>query len=170
MCVYKWWWWFSHQVMSNSCDPMDCSLPVSSVCGISQARILKWVAISFSRGSSPSRNQTQVSCIAGRFFTEWVTREAVYTHTNTTLLYTQHCKLTMRKWSEVVQSCPTLRYPMDWSLQGSSVHGIFQARVLEWVAISFSRGSSRAREWTQVSRIAGRCSTIWAIREAPKMV
>ena len=44
--------------------------------------------------------------------------------------------------SKVVQSCPTLCSPMDCSLPGSSVHGIFQARVLEWVAISFSRGSS----------------------------
>ena len=43
--------------------------------------------------------------------------------------------------SEVAQLCPTLRDPMDCSLPGSSVHGIFQARVLEWVAISFSRGS-----------------------------
>ena len=40
--------------------------------------------------------------------------------------------------SEVAQSCPTLRNPMDYSLPGSSVHGIFQARVLEWVAIAFS--------------------------------
>ena len=48
--------------------------------------------------------------------------------------------------SEVAQSCPTLRDPMDYSQLGSSVHGIFQARVLEWVAISFSRGSSRPRD------------------------
>ena len=60
------------------------------------------------------------------------------------------------KWSEVAQSCPTLCNPMDYSLQGSSVHGIFQARVLEWVAISSSRGSSRPRDWTWVSRIAGK--------------
>ena len=50
------------------CDPMDCSLPASSVHGILQARILEWVAISFSRGSQ-SRDPTQVSHIAGRFFT-----------------------------------------------------------------------------------------------------
>ena len=50
------------------CDPMDCSLPGSSVHGISQARILEWVAISFSRGFSWSRDQTQVPCTAGRFF------------------------------------------------------------------------------------------------------
>ena len=52
------------------CDPMDCSLPGSSVHGFLQARILEWVAIPFSRESSQSRNQTQVSCTAGRFFTE----------------------------------------------------------------------------------------------------
>ena len=50
-------------------DPVDCSLPGSSVHGISQARILEWVAISFSRGSSPLRDRTCVSCIAGGFFT-----------------------------------------------------------------------------------------------------
>ena len=61
------------------------------------------------------------------------------------------------------QSCPTLYDPTDCKLQGSSVHWIFQAKVLEWVAISFSRGSSRARDRTQVARIAGRCFTIWAI-------
>ena len=44
----RWWWWFSHPVVSNSCDPMDCSFPGSSVQGILQARILEWVAISFS--------------------------------------------------------------------------------------------------------------------------
>ena len=54
---------------------------------------------------------------------------------------------------------------MDCSLPGSSVHGIFQARILEWVAISFSRRSSRPRDWTWVSRIAGRHFTIWATRE-----
>ena len=58
------------------CDPMDCSLPGSSVHTIFQARILEWVAISFSRGSSWSRDLTQVFCIAGRLFTVWATREA----------------------------------------------------------------------------------------------
>ena len=57
------------------CDPMDCSLPGSSVHGISQARILEWVAIPFPRGSSWSRDWTWVSCIAGRFFTIWATRK-----------------------------------------------------------------------------------------------
>ena len=55
---------------------------------------------------------------------------------------------------------------MDYNLPGSSVHGIFQARVLEWGAISISRGSSWPRDQTQVSHIAGRRFTVWATREA----
>ena len=65
-------------VMSNSCNPMGCILPGSPVHGILQARILEWVAISFSRGSSQPRDQTQVSCIASRFFTIWATREYLF--------------------------------------------------------------------------------------------
>ena len=65
--------------MSDSCDPMDCSLPGSSIQGILQARILEWVDISYSRGSSRSRNQTPISCVAGRFFTNWAMREALCT-------------------------------------------------------------------------------------------
>ena len=53
--------------------------------------------------------------------------------------------------SEVAQSCPTLCNPVDCSLPGSSIHGIFQARVLEWGAISFSRGSSWPGDWTWVT-------------------
>ena len=68
--------------------------------------------------------------------------------------------------SKVAQSCPTLCDPMDCSLSGSSIHGIFQARVLEWIAISFSRGSSWPRTRTRVSHIAGRRFTLWATREA----
>ena len=62
----------------------------------------------------------------------------------------------------VAQSCPTLCDPMDCSLPGSSVHGIFQAIVLEWIAISFSSGSSRPRGRTRVSHIVDRRFTIWA--------
>ena len=57
---------------------------------------------------------------------------------------------------------------MDCSLPGSSVYGILQATILEWVAISSSRGSSRPRDWTSVSCIAGRLLYHWATREAPK--
>ena len=60
------------------CDPMIlCSPPGFSVRGILQERILEWVAISFSRVPSQHRDQTQVSCIAGRFFTIWATRECI---------------------------------------------------------------------------------------------
>ena len=57
---------------------------------------------------------------------------------------------------------------MGCSLPGSSIHGIFHARILEWVATSFSRRSSQPRDWTWVSCIVGRCFTIWATREVTK--
>ena len=66
----------------------------------------------------------------------------------------------------VAQLCPTICNPMDCSPQLCSVHEIFQARVLERVAISFSRRSSWPRDWTGVSCIAGRHFTLWATREA----
>ena len=62
---------------------------------------------------------------------------------------------------KVAQSCPTLCDPVDYT-----VHGILQARILDWVAISFSRGFSPPRDWTQVSHIAGRFFTSWATSEA----
>ena len=77
--------------------------------------------------------------------------------------FTNHLKT---EWSEVTQSCLTLCDPMDCSLPGSLVHGIFQARGLEWVAISFSRGSSWPWDRSRFSRIAGRRFTIWATRES----
>ena len=72
----------------------------------------------------------------------------------------------MKSESEATQSCPALFEPMNCSLRGSSIPGIFQARVLEWLATSFSRGSPQPRDWTQVSHIAGRHFTVWATKEA----
>ena len=72
--------------------------------------------------------------------------------------------MTSIKWSEVAQSCLTLYDPVDCNPPGSSVHGILQARILEWAAISFFRGSSRPRDRTWVSGIAGRCFIPWATR------
>ena len=67
----------------------------------------------------------------------------------------------------VAQSCPTLGYSMDYvACQAPLSMGILQARILEWVAMPSSMGSSQPRDWTQVSRIAGRFFTIWATREA----
>ena len=67
----------------------------------------------------------------------------------------------------VAQLCPTLCDPMGYSSPGSSVHEILQARILEWVVISSSRGTTRPRDWTQVSCITGRFFTIWATRGRP---
>ena len=66
----------------------------------------------------------------------------------------------------VTQSCPILCNPMDCSPLGASVHGISQTRMLEWIDMSFSRGSSRPRDRTWVSCISGRFFTVWATREA----
>ena len=87
----------------------------------------------------------------GRFFTSWATKA-------------------LKRESKVKRSRSVMSNslrPMDCSLSGSSIHGIFQARVLEWIAISFSRGSSRPRNGTRDSRIAGGRFTVWATREAP---
>ena len=65
----------------------------------------------------------------------------------------------------ITQSCPTLWDPMNCSQQGSSVHGILQARILKWVAVPSSRGSSWSGDWTWVSCIADGFFTIWATRE-----
>ena len=62
-------------------------------------------------------------------------------------------------WVLDAQLCPTLCNPMDWSPPGSSVHGILQGRILEWVAISFSRGSPQPKDRTQVFCTAGRFFT-----------
>ena len=74
-----------------------------------------------------------------------------------------------KTWKKVIvnQSCPTLYNSMDCSLPGSSVHEISQARILEWFAISFSRGSSLPRDWTHVSCIGRQILYHWAIKEAP---
>ena len=67
----------SHSVISDSWDPMDYNTPGSSVHGILQARVLKWVVISYFRGSSQPRDWTHVVYTAGRFFIIWATREAL---------------------------------------------------------------------------------------------
>ena len=87
-------------------------------------------------------------CISSYIYSEWTA-----------------CQPKSESESLVAQSCLTLCNPMDCSLPGSSFRGIFQAIVLEWVAISFSRGSSWPRNRTQVSHIVGRRFTIWATRE-----
>ena len=74
--IFPWYVCVSRSVVSDSLWSHDCSWPGFFVHGILQTRILEWVVISFTRGSSQPRDRTQVSCIAGRFFTSWATREA----------------------------------------------------------------------------------------------
>ena len=128
------------------CNPMDCSPPGTSLHGILQARILDWIAIPFSRASSQSRDGTQVSYTAGRFFTI----RALGKHSNHTRGWTQKSSsvLPTKGWylpstaaaaaAKSLQSCLTVCNPVDCSPPGSSIHGIFQARVPEWVALAFS--------------------------------
>ena len=72
----------------------------------------------------------------------------------------------VKSQSEVAQSFPTPRDPLDCSPPDSSVHGILQARILEWVAIPFLRQLCQPRDWTWVFCIAGRFFTVWATRDA----
>ena len=101
-------------------NPMDCSPPGSSVHGILQTRILEWVAIPFPGGSSQPRDQTHVSCASALAA---ATAKSLQLHL-------------------------TLCNPMDCSPPGSFVHGLLQARILEWFALSCSRGSSKPRNRT----------------------
>ena len=95
----------------------------------------------------------------------WVTN--AFTFTSHCLLYTRHYFRSAFKVKVLVtQSCLTLCDPMNCNLPGSSVLEISQARIQEWVAIPFSRGCFRSRNWTQVSRTAGRFLTTWTNNEA----
>ena len=131
------------------CYSMDYSLPGSSVHRILQARILQWVAIPFSRGFSQPRDWTWVSCLAGRFFLIWATREVLYCLMR--MLLTQLCPVLCNLWTVALQD------------PGFSVHGILQARILQWVVIPFSRGIYQPRYRTCTSQIfvAGRFFTFW---------
>ena len=136
------------QLRLTLCSSMDCSPLGSSVHGI-QARILKWVAISFSRGSSLPRDQTQVSHTAGRLFTIWATRGSwcfpcmyvciyifffrffsiigYYKILNVVPCTLQYVVVLA---CSVTQLCLNLCNTMHCSPPGSAVHGIFQARKM----------------------------------------
>ena len=98
----------SHSVVSDSLQPHRCCPPGFSVHGILQGRILQWVAIPFSRGSSRPRNWTQVSCIVGRFFIVWATREALYLYTNIRIYMYSH--------RESHAQCIEIYMPVLWQL------------------------------------------------------
>ena len=126
------------------CDPMDFSLPGSSVHVIFQARVLELVAISFSRGSSQPRDCTSISCISciGRQILFPLCQLGIYTYIYFTICIYIKSLSSLKQTTVcvlVAQWCLTLCNPMDCSPPGFSVHGIFQARILEDVAISSSR-------------------------------
>ena len=112
-------------LIAQSCptlfDSMDCSLSCS-VHGILQARILEWVTISISRGSSWLRDQTWASWIADRFFTVWATREAPKRLKLFFYKGKQQALRTGFQFSSVSQSCLTLWDPMEYSTPGFPVH------------------------------------------------
>ena len=138
MSVYIYVITLSLSCVQHFCNSMDCSPWDFSIPGISQARILKWVAVSFSRGSSQLMNRTYVSFIGRQILyhcATWKTPVYIY------------------QFSSVAQSFRHVQFfcnPTNWSPPGSSVHGIFQARILKWVATDSSRGSPQPRDGTHV--------------------
>ena len=165
----------SLQSCPTLCNPIDGSPPGSPVPGILQARTLEWVATSFSNAW-----KWKVKLLSRVWFlvTPWTaayqappsmgfSRQEYWSGLPLAFprMLSGNSQIILSCESEVTQSCPTLCDPMGCSLPGSSVHRIFQAIVLEWIAISFSRGSSQPRDRTWVSHIVDRSFTIWATRE-----
>ena len=111
------------------CDPLDCNPPGSSVHEIFQARILVWVAISFSRRSSQPRVEPVPPA------SHALQADSSPVEPSGKPLYYIHIYIYVAK---SLRSCPTLCDPIDGSPPGSPIPGILQARTLEWVAISFS--------------------------------
>ena len=162
------------------CNPMNCTPPSSSVHGISQARILEWVAVSFSRGSSWPRDQTCVSCIAGRFFTtespgkHQIRSDQSLSH----VLLLWHHRLYI-PWNSLGQNTMVGNlfllqgvFPTQGSNPGllhcrqilSHLSHQRSPRILEWVAYPLSKGSSQPRNGAGVSCIAGEFFTSWATK------
>ena len=143
-------------MVSNSCDPMDSSLPGSSVHGISQARI--WSGLPFpspkdlpNPGIEPRSPELQADSLPTELQGKCLLNCKVQK---------DDCEGKKKVKVLVAKLCPSLCNPIGYSPLGSSVHGIFQARVPEWIVISFSRISSQPRDRTQVSHITGRRFTL----------
>ena len=131
----------SLQSCPTLCNTMDCSLPGSYVHWTLQVRMLEWVVMPSSRTSSQPRDQTHISmfpALAGRFFAIRATEYYI----NNRILVILGLLSDMYVCAQWLQSCPTLCNTMDCSPPGPSVHGILQARILQWVAVLSSRGSS----------------------------
>ena len=120
------------------------ALPGSSVHGISQTRLLEWLVISFCRDTYCCCEVTSVVSNSVRLHRRQPTRlphpwDSPGKNTGVGCHFLLQC-MNVKSESEVTQWCLTLSNPMDYSLPGSSIHGVFQARVLEWGAIAFSEG------------------------------
>ena len=152
--------------------------------GILQARILEWVAMPSSRGSSQLRDQSQVSHIAGRFFISWATLETPSSKSLQIInagegvekvepCYTVggnvnwHSHYGKQYAAKSLQSCPTLCDPIDSSPPGSPVLGILQARTLEWVAISFSNAWTWKVKVKSLNRVRPSATPWTAAYQAP---
>ena len=147
------------------CDPMDCSPPGSSVHGILQARTLGWIAMPSSWGSSQPREWTQVSCIAGRFITIWVTREAHNCWNWRESVSSNSC-LGMLSLFNCIQLSVTLwttdpRVLCPWNSPGKNTgegsHSLLQGNL--------PHPGTEPISW--VSCMAGKFLTHWASWEAP---
>ena len=119
----------SCSVASDSVDPMDCSPPGSSVHGILQARILEWVALSPSRGSSQPRDQTRVSCIAVGFFTSWATRKIP----SKVSIDDSWVNSMFRYWSGCWWWSLVFRMPLECRLLLDCMNLFFSMLILKWI-------------------------------------
>ena len=129
----------ANQLCPTLRDPMDCSQPGCSIHGISQARVLEWVPIAFSKRSLVAVTTPKAQWIIKFCYAEislW------WTLTDKNISFFFFCHLLIlfdaAAAAKSLQSCATLCNPIDGSPPGSPVPGILQARTLEWVAISFS--------------------------------
>ena len=133
----------SHQSCLTLCDPIDGSPPGFPIPGILQARTLEWAAISFSNAWKWKVKVKSLSRVRLLAIPLTAAHQAPPSLGFSRQEHGVGCPVLLQcmkviSESEVTQSCPTLSDPMDRSPPGSSVHGIFQARVLEWGAIAFS--------------------------------
>ena len=135
------------------CDPMDCSTPGLPVhhqlLELAQTHVHR-VGDAIQPSHPPPRPSPALNFPQHQGLFQWVSSS--HQVAKVLELQLQHQSFQWIK-REVAQSCLTLCDPMDCSLPGSSIHGILQAGILEWVAFSFSRESSHPRNWTWVSRI-----------------
>ena len=154
----------SHQSCQTLFNHIDCSPPGSSVHGDSPGKNTGMGCHTSSRGSSQHRDRTQVSFTAGRFFTSW----ALWKWKLLSCVW-----LFVTPWTTGVDSLSLLQgiFPIQgsnpglphcrWILYQLSHQG--NSRILDWVACSFSRGTSPPRNWTRVSCGTGRFFTSWAL-------